>query len=157
WEANFPKDKPRREFLDYFFQTPQFRRLRIDPAPILAALPDPLPPARIGEAFAAILRAKAAEYGKVRFGDKTPGHSKHLDRIFPAFAGPRVIHIVRDPRATAESLARMPWGSPSLLANALRLEQERALVEPYRDRVLQIRLEDLLADARATLGRVLDF
>jgi hypothetical protein len=157
WEALYRRKAPRREFLEYFFQTHSYRWLRLDPARVTAHLPDPLPPERIGEAYAAVMREKAAQYGRVRFGDKTPSHSSHLARIFEDFPDARVVHIVRDPRGTALSLSRMPWACASLRANAIFCELERRGVAKYRDRILSIRLEDLLAEPRATMGRVLDF
>jgi hypothetical protein len=156
WESFFSRSAPRRAFLDYYFQTFSFRWLRVDPARVLEGLPDPLPAARSGAAFAAIMREKAAQYGRVRYGDKTPAHSGHLRRIFSDFPDARVIHIVRDPRAVALSLARMPWACASLYANAHASLTDLEQVARFRDRVLRIRLEDLLADPRATMGRVLD-
>jgi hypothetical protein len=155
-EQLFPRRAPRRDFLDYYFRTPSFRWLRVDPARVVAGLPDPLPRERVPDAYAAVMREKAAQYGRVRYGDKTPSHAAHLGRIFRDFPGARVVHIVRDPRGTVQSLTRMPWASGSLAVNALFCEIERRQVARYRDRVLQIRLEDLLADPRATMGRVLD-
>jgi hypothetical protein len=148
---------PRRRYLDYYFQTPSFRWLRVDPARVRAALPDPLPPDRIGEAYAAVMREKAAQYGRARFGDKTPQHAARLGRIFEDFPDAKVVHIQRDPRDTAMSLSRMPWAPESLHLNARLCELERRQVAPFADRVLGIRLEDLLADPRATMGKVLGF
>jgi hypothetical protein len=67
-----------------------------------------------------------------------------------------VIHIVRDPRATVQSLRMMPWSSPSVLVNAFYLADERRQVAGFRGRLLEIRLEDLLAEPRSTMGRVLE-
>ncbi|HKA89898.1 MAG TPA: sulfotransferase [Haliangiales bacterium] len=156
-EFLYPRRAPRRAFLDYYFQSSAFRWLRVDPARVLAGLPDPLPRERMPEAYAAIMREKAAQYGRVRFGDKTPAHAAHLKRIYRDFPDARVIHIVRDPRNTVPSLSRMPWASASLAVNAFFCDMERRQVAPYRDRLLQIRLEDLLGDARTTMARVLDF
>ena len=157
WEWMYPKRAPRRAFLEYFFRTSSFRWMRLDPDRVLDGLPDPLPPERIGEAYAAVMREKAAQYGRPRFGDKTPSHAAHLGRIFADFPDAKVIHIQRDPRGTVVSLSRMPWASASLYANAAFCEIERRQVAPFRDRLLQIRLEDLLGDSRRTMGRVLDF
>jgi O-methyltransferase involved in polyketide biosynthesis len=145
-----------REFLDFYFQTHNFRWLGVDPARVLAALPDGLPPEQLGAAFVAIMREKAALHGKVRFGDKTPQHSAFLGPIFADFPDARVVHMTRDPRATTQSLAAMPWAAPTLLPNAYYCDLDRRWVAPYRDRVLQIRLEDLLAEPRATMARVLE-
>jgi hypothetical protein len=55
------------------------------------------------------------------------------------------------------SLARMPWAPASLFLGARVCELERRQVAPFRERILSIRLEDLLADARGVMGRVLEF
>jgi hypothetical protein len=157
WESLYPRHAPRREFLEYYFQTGSFRWLRLDPGRVLAGLPDPLPPERVRDAFAAVMREKAADYGRVRFGDKTPAHAGWLKRIFRDFPDARVVHIVRDPRGTSLSLSRMPWGSRSRWWNAAYCELEWREVQKWRDRMLHIRLEDLLADPRQTMGRVLDY
>jgi hypothetical protein len=157
WEKLVSRRLPARAFLDYYFQTHSFRWLRLNPIRVLKDLPDPLPRESVGAAFTAIMREKAAAYGRVRFGDKTPSHSHSLRRIFEDFPQARVLHIVRDPRATALSLRRMPFASASLYANAVICELDWRHVSQYRDRVLTLRLEDLLADARQTMARVLDY
>jgi hypothetical protein len=157
YQSLFRKRRPAREFLDYYFQTPHFRWQRVDPRRVLAQLPDGLRRDQLGVAFAAVLRERASRYGRVRFGDKTPAHAASLKQIFADFPDARAIHIVRDPRATAASLARMPWAPASLMINAGYLDLERKHVAKFRDRMLSIRLEDLLADSRSTMGRVLEF
>ena len=156
WEWLRPRRATGAELLDYYFQTPSFRWLRVDPARVLDGLPADLPRARVGEAYAAVMREKAAQYGRPRFGDKTPSHAAHLERIFSDFPDARVVHIVRDPRGTSLSLSRMPWAAESLYANTVFCELERRQVKKDDPRILKIRLEDLLGDARTTMGRVLE-
>ncbi len=157
YRALFRRRRPAREFLDYYFQTPHFRWQRVDPARVLAQLPSPLTRDHLGLAFAAVLREKAARFGRVRFGDKTPAHTSALEQIYADFPEAKAIHIIRDPRATVVSLSKMPWAPPSLLINATYLEQERKYVKKFHERMLHVRLEDLLADPHATMTRVLDF
>jgi hypothetical protein len=145
-----------REFLEYYFRTSWFRWLRVDPRRVMARLSGTLSRQEVGTAFAAIMQEKAAQYGRPRFGDKTPAHATCLSDIFADFPDARVIHIVRDPRATVQSLQMMPWSSPSVLVNALYLADERRQVDRFRGRLLEIRLEDLLAEPRSTMGRVLE-
>ncbi len=152
-----PRSASGREFLEYYFQTWWFRWLRIAPERVLAGLPDPLPRKQVGLAFTAIMREKAAQYGRPRFGDKTPGHAACLADIFRDFPDARVIHTVRDPRDTVPSLQRMPWMPSNLVSNALYLADERNLIARFRRRILEVRLEDLLADPRSTMARVLDY
>src|SRR5690349_12020259 len=156
WERMYPRRAPAADFLRYYFQSPSFRWLRLDPERVMAGLPGDLPRSRIGEAYANVMRQKAAEYGRIRFGDKTPSHAAHLTRTFEDFPDARVVHITRDPRGTVLSLSRMPWAAASLYANAAFCEIERRKVCRDDRRVLKIRLEDLLTDARGTMGRVLE-
>jgi hypothetical protein len=157
WLPLFPAKAPRRAYLEYYFHTPEFRWLRLDPERVLNGLPDPLPAERLHEAFAAIMREKAAQYGRVRYGDKTPLNSRWLDRIFVDFPQARVIHILRDPRTRVQSLCRMPWAPPNVFANAFTTELSLKPIWKRRDQLLQIRMEDLLADPRATMTRVLEY
>jgi hypothetical protein len=158
WYASlYRRRAPLRAFLDYYFQTPHFRWLRVDPERVLRSLPEPLGREHMGLAFAAVMREKAAQYGRVRFGDKTPAHTDSLPRIFADFPDAKAIHIVRDPRGTAFSLSRMPWAPGSLMVNASYLSMELPKVAPFLDRMLRIRLEDLLAAPKETMARVLEF
>jgi hypothetical protein len=157
YRSLFRKRRPAHEFLDYYFHTPHFRWQGVDPARVVAQLPVDLKRDDLGLAFAAVMRERAARYGRVRFGDKTPAHAASLAQIFADFPDARAIHIVRDPRAAAASLARMPWAPASLMVNASYLDIERKQVARFRDRMLCLRLEDLLADPRATMQQVLAF
>jgi hypothetical protein len=146
-----------RKALDRYFQRRDFQHLGVDPQRVLAGLPDPLPPQRIGEAYAALMREKAAQYGRARFGDKTPAHAIYLHKLFRDFPDARVIRIIRDPRAVAESLTSVPFGSSSIALNALAVQVAGRRARRFADRILTVRLEDLLADARGVMERVLAF
>jgi hypothetical protein len=152
-----PRRASGREFLEYYFQTWWFRWLRIAPERVLAGLPEALPRKKIGLAFSAVMRETAARYGRPRFGDKTPLHTAHLAEIFADFPDARVIHVVRDPRGTVQSLRGMPWTSPSLVVNALYVADDRNHIAKFRHRILEIRFEDLIAEPRSTMARVLDY
>jgi hypothetical protein len=157
WEAAFPRRAPRRDFLAHYARSFSFRWLGMDPEAVFGGLPDPLPAADIRRAYTAIMREKAARYGKPRWGDKTPMHAFHLDKVFRDYPDARVVRIVRDPRGTVQSLMRMPWASGTVAVNARFCDVERSKVAPYADRILEVRLEDLLSEARPVMARVLDF
>jgi hypothetical protein len=157
FESLYPRKAARRQFLDYYFRTASFRWLRVDAASVLAGLPDPLPRERTADAFTAIMRLKAAQYGRVRYGDKTPAHAAYLRRIFADYPEARVIYMVRDPRSVSLSLSRTPWGSASLGANARYCADDVRKVAPFLERLLAVRLEDLLGEPRGTMERILDF
>ncbi len=157
WQDVYPRRAPRRAFLEHYFHTPSFRWLGVDPERVRAELPDPLPRERLGAALAIILREAATQRGRARFGDKTPYHSAHLGEIFADFPDARVVHITRDPRAAALSQSRMPWCPPTLYAGAMTCALNERWVAKYRDRMLRIRFEDLIAEPRATMALVLDY
>jgi hypothetical protein len=152
-----PREASVRAWLGRYFDTFSFAWLRIDPREILGELPAALPRARDADAIRALLRCKARQRGKPRYGEKNPLDTMSLGRIFADFADPRVVYVVRDPRATVASLGRMPWSTGSVLANSLFCRLQQALVAPFLDRILEVRLEDLAGDPRATMQTVLRF
>ncbi len=155
WDAIFDRKRGLEPFLDYFLRTFSFRWLRLDPQAVRAAL-EPLPTREAAHRiFSAVMQLAARREGKVRFGDKTPSHAAHLEQIFRDFPEARVIHIVRDPRGTLLSLSRMPWASASDVANAFLYENDWRATDPFRDRILRIHLESLLADPERCLRSVL--
>ncbi|WP_141732237.1 sulfotransferase family protein [Oligoflexus tunisiensis] len=157
WDALYARGRNARDFLRYYVQTFSFRWLGIDPTDVLRSVDASCPRDKAHQAFTATMRLKAAQYNKPRWGDKTPSHTAYLRKIFADYPDARVIHMVRDPRGVVMSLSRMPWASDSLVANSLFCETARAQVEPFKDRVIEVKLEDLLAEPRATMQTVLDF
>jgi len=154
WEGLWGR-RPIDGLLAYYLQTPHFRWLRLDPTEVIRALPGPLTPDTRRDLYAAVMRQAAARHDKPRWGDKTPSHSANLGRIFEDWPDARVIRIVRDPRGTVHSLTRMPWATGSIVAATGFCELERHQVAPFRDRILEIRLEDLVGEPEATMRRVL--
>ena len=107
--------------------------------------------------FAMIMERKARQYGKVRYGDKTPLHTVHLASIRRDFPEARIIHIVRDPRATVASLIRMPWAPGSVGLNALYYEQQMKAVRRHEDSIHEILMEELLRDPERVMRGVLQY
>ena len=52
--------------------------------------------------------------GKVRWVEKTPDHIEYVHTIRNYFPSSPIIRIVRDPRDTAMSLMKMPWGTMTI-------------------------------------------
>ncbi len=83
-----------------------------------------------------------------------------LYRIFPDM---RFIHIMRDGRDVALSVADLPWGRGEPRSWHLEVAADPAkghakLRELPKDRVLTIQLEDLVANRRdCTYARILEF
>jgi hypothetical protein len=79
---------------------------------------------------------------------------------------PYVLHLIRDPRATAYSWFRkaipMPWGGPvGQLKSSLMWDYRNCVTElmgkRFRHRALRLRYEDFVADPRGSLQRILNF
>lgn len=156
WETIGGKKMDGEALLAFVMRSLHFRWMRLDPREVVQELPRPVPRSEIHRFYTAAMRAQAAKYGKVRWGDKTPSHANHLKRVFEDYPEARVVRIVRDPRSVVRSLVRMPWFPGSLGAAAALIGDEQRKVAPFRDRILEISLEDLLRDPRATMERVLE-
>ena len=61
--------------------------------------------------FASILQTYAEAHGEARCGEKTPRHYLYIDTLLEWFPRATVVFVVRDPRAVAASLLRVPWAS----------------------------------------------
>lgn len=100
--------------------------------------------------------------GKARWGDKTPVYVGILPELAMMFPGSRFIFLVRDGRDVAKSFQAAQWVSRWLHQNtrewigALECEQ-RWTDSQLRQRILQIRYEDLVLETEATLRQVCHF
>lgn len=145
------------EWLERFFQTYSFAYLGLDPDAIRAGLPRPLPRKDIVLAYKAVLKAKAAQKGRVRWGDKNPLDTHNLAQIFADFPDARVVYIMRDPRPTTHSFNRMPFGTSSILFNCLLCRVQFDHIQPFLDRIFEVRLEDLTKNTAPVLRDILTF
>jgi len=145
------------DWLEAYMRTYSFAWLGLDPDAVRAEVPDSLPRERMVDAYRGIMRAGARRWGRVRYGDKSPFHSGLVKPILHDFPDARIIHIVRDPRATVASLVKMPWAPGSLILNNWYCLFQLKALAAFRDRIHEVRLEDLLADPRAEMGRILEF
>jgi hypothetical protein len=145
------------ERLEFYLGSFSFAWLRLEPDEIRRRLPAPLSREDLLEAYRQIMQQKAAQFRKPRYGEKNPLLAGHLDLVFAKFPDARVIDIVRDPRAAVVSHTKMPFSTASRLLVTLHLRSNAKRMAAYRDRVLTVRMEDLIADSRSTMERVLDF
>ena len=145
------------EWLERYAEEVSFKLMEIDVKSIRDSLPHDLQMGDIHLLFLAIMREKCRAQGKTRFGDKTPNLWKNLGFIFKYFEDPKVIHIVRDPRDVVNSLERVPWGMGSRLCSNFYCRLEMSQVARYRSRILEIKMEDLIAEPRKSLESVLDY
>ncbi len=111
-------------------------------------------------ALAAAYEAYAHRAGKRRAVDKTPFQGPNIELIAASFPGARFIHLVRDGRNVAQSLASMDFGPDRLDGAIQEWRRHVDAIDDYaRDRgdeVLTVRYEDLVAEPTAVLTAICD-
>ena len=96
------------------------------------------------------------EPGTERIVERTPLHALHAELIAEIYPDARFVHIIRDGRDVARSIASQPWGPDSVAGAA---EEWRDCVAGGRaiaelPDYLELRYEDLLNEPRATVERI---
>jgi hypothetical protein len=89
--------------------------------------------------------------GADRICERTPENTTALDLIGDIYPDARVVHIIRDGRDVARSLANQDWGPGSLRAAAeeWRTSVSRARLDGKNlEHYLEVRYEEMLADPR---------
>lgn len=91
-------------------------------------------------------------------GDKSPSYVFHLEEILERSPAACVVHLVRDPRAQAESEKRVFGKSAQVSATRWQRAVDSVGTARARhpERVLDIRYEDLVSDPEGTLTLVCD-
>src|SRR5262249_37007454 len=109
----------------------------------------------------AIFTAYAKQRGKMRWGDKTPDYTPHLDILWKLFPGCRIVHLVRDGRDTAISLRSISWGSRSIQRIAEDWRWQTTLAHKVGnvlgEHYLEVRYEDLVQQPENTLRNICTF
>jgi hypothetical protein len=124
----------------------------------------------VGEAIGVVYQLYAERAGKRRWGDKTPMYMQNLRLLERLFPDALFLHLIRDGRDAALSFLSVPkgimtetWAHPRTavdFAAQWRLEVGAARRLGRRvgsGRYLEVRYEDLVADAAAALRRICDF
>ena len=139
----------------------RFARWGLDPAVVrqMAAI---TAPSSYAEVMRTVFAAYAAANGKRRWGDKSSPYLAHIPLLAELFPGAQFIHIIRDGREVAASLASQRWGPPTPIAAAsLWKARVRNGISAGRQRpsgqYLEVRLEDLIAQPERVLRGVCEF
>ena len=155
--------RSRRRFLNDWFQSRQFHRSGLSRT-LIETL------AKEHDSFfgfhSAFMYEIAASQGKPAWIDSTPSNGYVIDRIADFFPTAKFIHMVRDGRGVAMSLAKLGWtgAKTSNAENALfysalkwKIATESILRSKTResDRYMQVKFEDLVRDPAQTLLSIL--
>lgn len=118
----------------------------------------------VRDAYEAVSDQYSAQLGSpdaTWFGEKTPDHLRHAERVAALFPEARFVLIHRDGRDVALSLSRVPWSPSDPLVNFAIWRQaahfqERWLAAPSAPTVV-VRYEDLAREPEVAVRRVTDF
>jgi hypothetical protein len=143
------------EVLTEVLTNPKYRRWWMSEAEMRAAAGTLQP--SYAALVATVFGLYARETGKARWGDKTPWYLRHLDLLNELFPDAVFVHIIRDGRYVAASLAegggRDIVGAACYWRDAVRTG--RSVGRRIGDaRYCEILLDDLISQPQATLKRV---
>jgi hypothetical protein len=118
----------------------------------------------LGSLLAECFALYADSHGKARWGDKRPAYAGHIDAVFRLWPHAQFVNVVRDPRATVASIARLGWHRRRVAVPAATAMWEMSLQRVDRrarrlrpDQLLDVRYEDLVRDPRGTLQAIVAF
>ncbi len=165
------------EFWKKHVETTRFIDLGVDPDRCRALI-DETGDYSYRTVFSAMLDAYAEKVGKVRVGEKTPGHVHHIPELLGWFPQARIIVLRRDPRAVIASLLQTPWVRRNIRSSSLRTgiltgsrryqvarfaddwaKMYEGPVKAYRKdpRVHIVSYEDLVRDVESELQKICAF
>ncbi len=143
--------------LGQYFKIFSFLWLRLDPKVVLSKFSSDISEADSAQVYLEILKAKSAEYNKPRYGEKNPFLTHSLKQIFADYPNAKVINVVRDPRGNVFSHTTMPWSTPSMLLANRIVKEGMEKVNEFDDRILSVKLEDLISKPEKTARQLLDY
>lgn len=153
-------ERLRQSFFEVVTGTHTWEDANIPRAQFAAALRE-VEPFTVAEGLRAFYRTYAARFGKSRWGDKTPLYCLHMDLVEGLLPEARFVHLIRDGRDVALSLRGL-WFSPGDSVEELARHwhawvREARRLGRRRCYYMEVRYEDLIADAPAVLRRICDF
>lgn len=109
----------------------------------------------------AVGTAYAERAGAAAWGEKTPDHVPHIDRLLREFPDAVCLGVVRDPRDVCLSLEGLPWNRDTLMESAWTWRTYQHLLQDRRmdcpGRVRTVRYEDVLEAPESVLASVLEW
>ena len=110
-----------------------------------------------------VLEQWAHQYGKVRWGEKTPGNLFYADILVEMFPKAKFVYMVRDPRAGVSSMQRAHFFGNDVVFNALARDKHfragRDVLEGHvpSEQRMAIRYEDLVREPERTVRELCQF
>lgn len=114
---------------------------------------------RIAEALERLLEIYVQQEGKQIWGQKTPRFVRHLDLLRTTFPSARFVHIVRDPRAVANSMIRSDVHRSTAYHASIRWLRDVGaglqFEQEHPEIALRVTYEELIREPERTLDEVL--
>lgn len=137
-----------------------FRKLGLDPERTIDEIVGA--PPTLGSGLATVFRAYARKNGKVRWGDKRPGHIQKVAQIRRLFPDAQFVHLIRDGRDAVSSLNSMPWYGGDLYSAILTwrdaIDTGRRLAAGLGpETYFELRYEDLVTSTERELTALCAF
>jgi len=106
-----------------------------------------------------LMRVYLESVNKNRWGEKTPGHEYHLQRILNWYPDAKIIFLIRDPRAVASSFKNVPWGSNFIRIPIKLWNRSIDCWEKYYSdsRVMTVKYEDLVSNVIESTKSICEF
>ncbi len=164
--GQFRSSADRRRFLDFWLDTEFFHRSGLAADTIGKTVLDSV--RSPGDFLRLLMDAICEQQGAERWAECTPDHGLSIRQIKADFPDALFVHIVRDGRDVALSLAKkgyiraLPWGAfrDELAAAAYwgwitrKIDRNATFIGPD---LLRVHYEDLISDLHATLRRIGEF
>jgi len=108
-----------------------------------------------------LMRTWVKKRGKVRWGDKSPGYATKLRILHRMYPAAKFVHIIRDGRDAWLSLRKRNWERNIVKVaqdwqSSIRAARRYAFFN-LADSYLEVRYEDLVAQPRFEMQRILEF
>jgi hypothetical protein len=109
--------------------------------------------------FDGIFSDFASRAGKRRWCEKTPDHVQHIQMLSRVFPHAQFLHLIRDGREVACSIARRQLRRPELVIYRWKklVSQGQADGARLGDRYMELNYENLVRDPRGEMSRVCSF
>jgi len=156
------KEENRRSLARWIFERPRARadRLNVDPKEAIERLT--AAPPTLGSILGTAFVLHAEGEGKPRWGDKRPTYAARMSAVWALFPNAVFVNVIRDPRGCVASMKRLGWWGGNVVRAVDLWDRSVRAVEAWRprlgpDQLLDVRYEDLVADAPCVLGEIAGF